>query len=311
MNMRIASRLFVTALALLSAQVSQAADFLYLVENGGNKVSRYFTDGSADNTNFITGVSTPSHIAFDSALNIYLTGFTSGYVAKYGLNGSLINSNFLTSGLSNPSGIAVNPSNGEIFVVNNGNNEVSKYQANGTLINATFQNVATSPDGILLEGDNMLVVRWASSAVGSYTNTGTNGTTNNASFLTSNVPTWRPFSIAKDSQGNYFVSGSDRVLKFSSAGVQDTGWVINYNGAYGLAIDSQDNIYVGAFNGTTVGKFASNGSTINANFITGVNSVTSIAIQQNVPEPSTYVLGGLATLILCAVARRRRQARMA
>lgn len=304
--MRFAQKLFISALALLSVQVSHAADFLYLVEQGGNKVSRYFTDGTVDDANFITGVSTPSHMAFDSSLNIYLTGFTSGYVAKYALDGTVINSNFLTSGLANPLGIAVNPSNGEIFVVNNGNNQVSKYQADGVLINASFQNVATSPDGILLEGNDMLVVRWASSAVGRYTNTGVNGSTVNATFLTSNVPTWRPFSIAKDSLGNYFVSGSDRVLKFDSSGVQDTGWVINYTGAYGLAIDSQDNIYVGAYGGTSIGKFASTGATINANFITGVSSVTSIAIQQNVPEPSTYALVGIAAIVMGAASKRKR-----
>jgi hypothetical protein len=304
------SSLVLLALAAYSGKLA-AADLLYLVESGANKVSRWNTSGTVENANFITGVTTPWTVAFDSSLNIYLTGFTAGYVAKYTVNGSLINANYITSGTSNPSGIAVNQTNGEIFVVNNGNNFVSKYNSDGSLVNATFQNVATSPDGIMLQGNDMYVVRWASSAVGQYTNTGTSGTTINASFLTSNVPTWRPFNIARDSVGNFYVSGSDRVLKFDSSGAQDTGWVINYTGAYGLAIDSSDNLYVGAFNGTTVGKFASNGSTINANFITGVSSVTSIAIQQNVPEPSTYVLGGLATLVLSAVARRRRQARNA
>ena len=301
------SSLVLLVLAGFSGQIS-AADLLYLVESGGNKVSRWKTDGNVDNANFITGVSTPWTVAFDSSNDIYLTGFTSGYVAKYGLDGSLINSNYITSGLSNPSGIAVNQTNGEIFVVNNGNNFVSKYNADGSLVNANFQDVSTSPDGILIQGTDMYVVRWASSAVGKYTNTGSSGTTINDSFITSNVDTWRPFVIARDSVGNFYVTGSDRVLKFDSNGVQDTGWVINYTGAYGLAIDSDDNLYVGAYGGTTVGKFASDGTTIDASFITGVNSVTSIAIQQNVPEPSTYALGAIASVVMGVIARRRQKA---
>lgn len=288
-----------------------AADFLYLVEYNANKVSRWNTDGSVENANFITGVSTPHSIAFDSALNIYLTGFTSGYVAKYDLDGNVINSNYITSGLANPTGIGVKQSTGEIYVVNNGNNEVSKYNADGSLINATFQNVATSPDGILIQGDDMFVVRWASSAVGLYSNTGTNGSTINASYMTTtDVSPWRPFQIARDSQGNFYVTGNDRVLKFGSDGTQVGGWVINYTGAYGVAVDSSDNIYVGAFNGTSIGKFASDSTTINANFITGVDSVTGIAIQQNVPEPSTYALGAIGTIMMAAIARRKRKSKV-
>lgn len=283
-------------------------DLLYVVEYGANKVSRWNTNGTVQDATFIPSAPTPHSISFDSEFNVYLTGFTSGYVRKYALDGTLVNSNYITSGLSNPQGISVNQANGDIFIVNNGNNFVSKYNANGSLVNATYQNVATSPDGILVQGNDMYVVRWASSAVGKYNNSGTSGSTINSNYLTApSVGTWRPYQMASDSSGNFYVTGNDRILKFASNGTWDSGWVINYLGAYGLAIDSNDNIYVGAYSGSTIGKFAPDGTTIDANFITGVSSVTGISLQTvPVPEPSTFALVGIAGLGGLTAALRRR-----
>jgi len=57
--MRMSQRVLFSAIALLSVQLSHAADFLYVVQETGNKVSRYQTDGTVDNVNFISGVATP------------------------------------------------------------------------------------------------------------------------------------------------------------------------------------------------------------------------------------------------------------
>jgi len=232
-------------------------------------------------------------------------------VKKYDINGNLLNSNFATSGLSNPQGIAVNDANGDVFVVNIGDETVSKYSAaGGNAVAAPWVSAPDSPGGAMVDGNDLLVVRWAGSAVAKYTNlTAGSGTVTNQSFITSNVPTWRPFNIVKDSAGNYLVSGSSKVLKFNGAGVQDTNWSINYTNAYGLAIDSQGFIYVGSFGGTTVGKFNPDGTAVNLNFLTGLSSISGIGVQQNVPEPSTVVMTGIAALILAASARKRLKAR--
>jgi len=284
------------ACLLLAAGASVRADSLFLVqETASGKIGKYdSTTGSAINQNFITGLNTPHAMAFDSSLNIYVTGFTNNYVAKYASDGTLINSHYISSGLSNPTGIAVDAS-GKIFVVENGNNYVSKYNADGSVVNTTFINVATSPDGILISGSDMYVVRWASSAVGKYT---TDGATTNASFLSYTGITWRPYNVARDSLGNFYVTGNDRVIKFASDGTLINSNLISFTGAYGLAIDSGDNLFVGAYGGSTIAKYTTNGAVINANFITGVNNVTGIVVQ-TVPEPATSALvilggGGLA-----------------
>lgn len=293
---------------LLAAGSSVRADNLFLVqETASGKIGKYDSGtGSTINADFITGLATPHAMAFDSSLNIYVTGFTNNYVAKYASNGSLINSNYITSGLSNPTGIAINAS-GQIFVVENGNNYVSKYDADGSSVNDLYVDTNTSgnasPDGILISGSDMYVVRWAASAVGEYTTAGTDGSTINSDFLSYTSITWRPFCIARDSSGNFYVTGNDRVMKFASNGSLLNDNLITFTGAYGLAIDSGDNLFVGAYGGSTIAKYQTDGTVINANFITGVNNVTSIVVQ-TIPEPSTIVLAVLGGGLLLWFARR-------
>jgi hypothetical protein len=122
---------------LVTAQASQA-NGLYTVDQTDGIIGQYNSStGQAINSNFITGITLPSDIAFDSTGNLYVTcwaqGETPSSVAKYDQYGNLINPGFLTSGVSDPAGIAIY--NSSMYVVQNGNNYVSKYDLNGTDVN--------------------------------------------------------------------------------------------------------------------------------------------------------------------------------
>lgn len=306
---------FCLALAALSTATSVRADTLYVVSSAAGSIGTYSSvTGTAINASLVTGLSTPEAMAFDPAGNFYVTGFTAEYVKKYANNGTLINANYLTPGdFVQPGGIAVNGA-GDIFVVNNalmnGETSVSKFTADGTIVNTNFVNTPGSPLGALVEpSGDLYVVRWAESAVGKYTSSGTSGTVINDSFLSPGgaINTWRPYNVARDSQGYFYVTGAapfgdmSMVSKFASNGTLINANLITLaatNGTlYGLAIDSQDNIFVSTYGGSTIGKYRPNGSVVNASFITGVPSVTNIAIEPvPVPEPSTFVMAlvGLA-----------------
>ncbi len=318
--------LFIPAsLCAALAAASAHGDTLYVVSSSNGSIGTYSTlNGAAINSSLVTGMTTPEAIAFDPDLNFYVTGFTAQYVSKYANNGTLINANYLSpSGFSQPTGITVNGA-GEIFVVNNavfgGDTSVSKFAANGTAIGTPFVLTPGSPAGAVVEpSGDLYVVRWAGSAVGKYTSSGSSGTIINASFLTpgGTINTWRPFNVARDSVGNFYVTGNgpftneSMVSKFAPDGTLINPRLISFvgqNQAYGLAIDSQDNIFVGSYAGSTIGKYRPDGSTVNAAFITGLPSVTSISIQP-VPEPSTVALVAVAGLGGLAALRRRRRRR--
>ena len=82
-----------------------------------------------------------------------------------------------------------------------------------------------------------------------------------------------PFSVAFDSQGNVYVAdgfgdgsgnnnGKGTIVKFNRSGTQHRVFApnfVNFNVAYGLAIDGADNVYVTNQNGNTLFKFKRNG----------------------------------------------------
>lgn len=306
-----------TAILLLGISTAQAGT-LYLVSevaSPNGKIGKFdSTTGAAINANFLTGLASPHSMAFSPDLaNFYVTNFTTN-VAKYTYAGSLVSSNYF-SGVNQGSGITTDPATGAVFVVNNGGGGgvqwLNKFNPNGTVINNNYVNVATSPDGVLIDGTAALVVRWASSAVGKYVATGTGGTpstTINASFMTNpGVGTWRPFNVAKDSAGNYYVTGNSRVSKFASNGSLIAQDFITFTNAYGIAIDENDNIFVGAQNGSVIGKYSSSGAAINSSFITGVSNVTSIVIEPvAVPEPAALAVAGVSAVGVWGLVRRRR-----
>lgn len=315
----VVSRLrWVFSLLVLVGASAAHAGTLYLVSevaSPNGKIGKFDSStGAAINANFLTGLASPHSMAFSPDLtNFYVTNFTSN-VAKYTSSGSLVSSNFF-SGVNQGSGITTDPATGAVFVVNNGGGGgvqwLNKFNPDGTVVNNTFVNVATSPDGVLIDGTAALVVRWASSAVGKYVSTGTGGTpgtTINASFLTNpGVGTWRPFNVAKDSAGNYYVTGNSLVSKFASNGSLISQNFISFTNAYGIAIDENDNIFVGAQNGSVIGKYSSSGAVINSSFITGVANVTSIVIEPAaVPEPASLGCAVVAVLGVWRLIRRGR-----
>jgi sugar lactone lactonase YvrE len=173
----------------------------------------------------------PPAIQYPNGLAYGLASGTSGtayiYVAESDggsnnsvqiLNSSLgtVNSiaGFGVTVFGSPNGVAVNPLNGNIFVVDSTNNAVYEFTSGGTAVTS-----------------------WSS-----WTPTATPSITGPTSFSA-------PEGIAADSNGNIYVAdaGNNEVEEFSSTGVPVTEWsggTTGFNNPSAVALDSSNNLYV-------------------------------------------------------------------
>ena len=119
-----------------------------------------------------------------------------------------------------------------------------------------------------------------------------------------------PVGLAFDTAGNLYAANfnGNTITRYDSSGTRigtdfvPTGQGLSSPG--GLAIDSSGNLYAANIGNATISKYNSAGvlqfswsTTASPNFL---------AFPTVVPEPSTYVLGAIATGLMAVIARRRK-----
>lgn len=111
-----------------------------------------------------------------------------------------------------------------------------------------------------------------------------------------------PLTLAFDQAGNLYATNSanGKVVRFDVNGTSSIFARTNMNHPFGLTFDASGNLYVANPGDSTISKFNSDGvfrmgwSTLNA----PINTLT-------IPEPSTFVLGAIASGVMARLARRR------
>lgn len=214
-------------------------------------------------------------VAFDSAENVYFTGFNSNLVYKYDKFGALI-TQWGSVGTGNgqfnsPLGIAVDDS-GNVYVVDKGNNRIQKFDGNGNYLlqfgsAGSGNGQLSGPYDIATDGAWLYVTDAGNSRVqkfslsGSYIRQwGTSGSAN-GQFQT-------PLGIAVDrNRQQVYVSefSGNRIQQFSVFGdfikvlaesTSSTGALIN---PLGLATDQHGNLYSADYGNSRVVQFNDNG----------------------------------------------------
>jgi len=290
--------LIVTFLLVLGAHTPAQ---IFVVNAGSGTIGKYSLAGAAENTSFISGLSSPTGIAVAGGF-IYVAQ-ENGAVRKYTTGGALVNANLIT-GLYLPWGLAVSGS--DLYVANAGgpNSTVSKYTTSGTLLNASLITGLDNPTGLALSGNNLYVSEWSAGVVGKYT---TSGATVNASFAGGFT---YPGGVAVDDSGFVYISSLyGGVRKYSSAGALINGSLIAnaYNSGIGLAYDGQGNLLVannfGGAGANIIGKYTTTGTVVDADFITSLNNPVAIAVL--VPEPTSAALLSVGLVSLLTFRRRK------
>ncbi|RJP73237.1 MAG: hypothetical protein C4532_04800, partial [Candidatus Abyssobacteria bacterium SURF_17] len=238
----------------------------------------------------------PTHVAFDSEGNMYVTDSANHRVQKFDSNGVFL-MKWGTSGTEDgqfnvPHGVAID-SNDNVYVADFLNGRVQKFDRNGvfiTKLGISGDGQLTNPSNVAVDSsDNIYVSDWTDCRVYKFdsngnfiTKWGGNGTGDG--LFTS------PQGAAFDSSGHIYVAdlNTHRIQIFDLNGVFVGKWGTygtgdgQLNGPVGVAIDSSNYIYISNYYDSRVQKFDLNG-----NFIALLGSLGSGDGQFSIPNGIT------------------------
>ena len=195
--------------AVYAATPFVSGDVMAAVGNGS--VKQFDPTGVLKNTLVGTSSTFTTGMAFDSAGNLYVTGFSSGSVDKFDTGGTFLGA--FTTGLSTPESLSFN-SAGHLYVGQAGGG-VAEYDSTGTLV-ATFAVAAESrgSDWIDLAADQCTLFYTSEGVLIKRFNVCTN--TQLADFAT--LPGGAAFALRIRPNGEVIVAATDHAYRLDSTG---------------------------------------------------------------------------------------------
>jgi DNA-binding beta-propeller fold protein YncE len=312
--MRLQLRSLVAAVALLHqfVSISQAVDMIYVTMATNNKVLTYDVSLAsasaiaASEAVFVdTGLSYPLGIALDQSGKVYVANKNANSVSVFTGPNTLLKT-ITGNSMNGAYGLTVDAAN-NLYVANNNGNNISKFDSSGNSLGTFGNNTnASQASGLSTDGYNSLYVAAFNNAqVTQFSLTGSPSGNfgSNASGRTQN-----PVGVANDKQGNFYVTNGFRnyISVYDPQGVyMKTITDSSLNNPHGIGFDPSGNAYVMNFGNSTISKFNSSGVFQFAWNTNGQGVYLALA-PNYVPEPSTYALGAIATIVMAAVARRRK-----
>ena len=171
---------------------------------------------------------------------------------------------FGTTAFGSPNGVAVNPINGNIFVVDSVSNAVYEFTSAGVTVlswSSWSGGMVTSfnqPEGIAVDSTgNIYVADSYNSTVEEFTagNAVTYG--NQWNLGVSSIPS----AIAVDGSGNLFVADAGQTLVQYYNGSAWTSWpTVSGSDLFGIAVDSSDNVYTADAGNGLMEEYTKSGS---------------------------------------------------
>jgi len=245
-----------------------------------------------------TDLNDPYGLAFDNAGNLFAANYYDGTIAKFTSNGL---GSIFASGPTGPVGLAFD-AGGNLYAANHDRNIVTKFDATGT--NTTFATGFNIPVGLAFD---VLGNLYVSSFYGpTITKVAPNGSGSNFG----NGYLSLPRGLAFDNDGKLHAANGNAgiyamtISRFTQDGSGSTFASTGLNGAYGITFDRLGNFYVANSVAGTIAKFNSQG-VLQFSWSTVVEPRFLAFRPSIVPEPSTYALGLIGTVVLALLARRK------
>lgn len=251
------------ALALLISPPHAHGNFVYWTEASPNSsIGRGKINGTGQNNNYITGLSSPVGVAVDSKF-IYWTDRGANQIGRANLDGSGVKRDFITADVSNPAGIAIAPTG--IYWVNNpgATSTIGHANIDGTNPEAGF--ITTSGTGVLgvcgLAADSNFVY-WSDGVV--FARSTLNGSSTDPNFVTG-----ADFSCGQAVDPTFVYWATDSGNHVGRApvggGAADNSFIeagTTSGGPSGVAVNSQY-VFWGNFDTGAIGRANINGSSPN------------------------------------------------
>jgi len=240
---------------------------LYVSDTAANRIEMYDVSTGAYLGVFAgNGLNAPTGLAFDSAGNLYVANSGDNTIAMFTTNG--VGSVFASTGLSSPQGLAFN-SGGTLYVANPGDGTIIGLFPPGAGIwlyatNMWAHDVAVDAAGQLYANEGGLI--WQISGVG---------------FNYHFADCLGSVGLAFDSAGDLYAV-SHNILKFNTWGYSSVFATNSVSGAWGLAFDSGDYLYVASRYNGTIERFAPDGTYLGV-FASGLSGPRFIAIRAGSP----------------------------
>jgi len=284
----------------------------------GDDIAEYdASTGTSINSTFISDSSSAAVSITQSGSDLFVA-YNNGTIEEYTTSGAVVNASLITGlNFSSGGGLAVSGSN---LFITQGLAGVVEYGTDGSGGSTpTFNSNVNDGIGIAASGSTLFIANhvdgYADGTVGSFD---ASGTTNNASLVT-DVGDVTPDSVAVSgttlyiasdpTTGNVLGNGGGTVTSYSTSGTVNGGFttITGVYGPVGIAVSGSD-LFVASYGGT-VAEYGTDGSSINASFVTSASSDSALWVLEAVPEPSAYaaIFGVLA--LGAAIGREMRRRR--
>ncbi|MDB5160378.1 MAG: hypothetical protein JWO99_641 [Candidatus Saccharibacteria bacterium] len=267
------------------------------------------TKGSSDGA---CSVLTPSSAAV-TASPLPANGGVVTTLAGSGTSGAL-NGTGTAAQFNYPTGIAIDPMSGSLYVLEANNDDVRVVTLSGVV--TTFStSLPGSPWGLAVNPSGLIYYATTfSSSIGQVTTTGASsifagGTYGSANGTGLAAQFSRTIDTATDNSGNIYVADLDNNLirKITSTGVvttlagsgvsgsaNGTGAAAQFNGPYGLSVDSSGNVYVADSGNNMIRKITSTGvvTTLAGQVTAGYANATGTAAKFSNPNNTAVDASG-------------------
>ncbi|OPJ58530.1 Ig-like domain-containing protein [Clostridium chromiireducens] len=236
--------------------------------NGGS-IIKYNSNGIYQST-INSGLSSVWGLMTTSSGDMYISGGGDGRILKYKSNG-VISEVPITYDYFSPTQIA-SDSLGNFYVANEYNAEVIKFDSNWQYVSRlSTNNNGWGTYAVAIDKDNNIYTA-SDNGIIKMSSDGMNQTTFYSNSLNSGYYYGESYGMAFNSKGNLYVSNNNgyngyggEVIVINPSGelIQTITGTQNFSGLItGLAIDSEDNLYVADYSNSNVMKFDRNGNYI-------------------------------------------------